>query len=386
MNDNIVFLAVTDNFPVEYSANNSKNELLAKALVEAGGKASIINGIPGYKGKKINTPKAGVKDDICYYIFKKGSSIVTIFNLFKNYSLLKKLKKKNGNNYLLTGYNYFPIFLFYVFIAKLLRYKIVILITEWHLYFENQPWFKRFNYILFDHFFGYFVDGIMPISEKISEKVEHFNKPILKIPILADYDSIKPSEYSIGSKDKGYFLYCGDISYWNIIEFTVDSYKLLANKNPTYKLHLVVNGKPEDINRVHNLLDKKGLNNSVIVRTKLPFNELIEQYKGALALLIPLRTQKQDTARFPHKIGEYIATGRPIITGNVGEISHYFSNNTNAYIANEFSIESYAYLMNEAGSDQELANAIGAKGRKLGEENFHYLNFGTKIINFLDNL
>jgi glycosyltransferase involved in cell wall biosynthesis len=147
-----------------------------------------------------------------------------------------------------------------------------------------------------------------------------------------------------------------------------------------------VNGSPSEIRGIQEIIDRKGLQEKILLKTKLPFKKLIEEYQEALALLIPLRTTSQDAARFPHKIGEYIATGRPIITGNVGEINYYFFGKENAYIADEFTIAAYARLMENVVSNKNAANLIGERGRKLGEQTFHYSSYGSKISNFLSAL
>jgi len=385
MLENVVFLGVTDNYPFKYSANNSKNELLAKSITEIGAKASIINGLNGISFFKEKYYQ-GRYDDVNHYNFKKGKLLQIIKNAFYTYKILKSIKLPKRNNYLFIGYNYFPIFIFYVLVGRILNYKLIVIITEWHVYFEKKSSFKKLNYILFDYFFGYVVDGIIPISDAITSKIRHFKKPILKIPILADFNSIKPKEYLKTKSQQEYFLYCGDISYLDIIEFTVNSFELLVKKKIEVKLHLIVTGKVSELARIQDLIEKKRLNDQVVIRSKLPFEELIHEYQGALALLIPLRTKMQDTARFPHKIAEYVATARPIITGNVGELRNYFSANENAYIANDYSIHNYAELMEQVISEKMLANIIGQRGRELGIENFHYSNYGRKILNFINAL
>jgi glycosyltransferase involved in cell wall biosynthesis len=148
----------------------------------------------------------------------------------------------------------------------------------------------------------------------------------------------------------------------------------------------VVNGSPSEIAGIRDYINKKGLQDAILLNTKLPFKKLVEEYQDALALLIPLRTTQQDAARFPHKIGEYIATGRPIITGNVGEINSYFFNRETAFIAEEFTVDAYARLMEGVVGNKSLANVIGEKGRKLGEQRFHYSPYGATLSNFLSAL
>ena len=66
---------------------------------------------------------------------------------------------------------------------------------------------------------------------------------------------------------------------------------------------------------------------------------LNDLYKNAIALLIPLRPTLQDEARFPHKIGEYLASGNPVISTNYGEVKHYFQDGHDMLIASRYDKE-----------------------------------------------
>ena len=54
---------------------------------------------------------------------------------------------------------------------------------------------------------------------------------------------------------------------------------------------------------------------------------------AAHGLLIPLFDDVRSTARFPTKIGEYLASGRPIVTTAVGEMPRYFEDGVTAFIS-----------------------------------------------------
>ena len=66
---------------------------------------------------------------------------------------------------------------------------------------------------------------------------------------------------------------------------------------------------------------KKG--SQVKVFRNVNHSDIPGHYKPAKALLIPMRPTLQDAARFPHKIGEYVASGNPMISNNFGEVACY---------------------------------------------------------------
>lgn len=380
---NIVFLGVTENYPLMFSANNSKNELLAKALIKEGHSVTIINSILGFRGLK-NKYRFSTEGEINAYIFPEKGLIQIWKNVINLYRILNENYNNSRSNYIFICHTYFPLFLLNVLYAKILNYKTIVLITEWHLFFENVNLLRKIDYFLFDKFFGYFVDGILPISEIIVNKVVHFKKPILTIPILADFSQSTMNRNLDVRSTNRYFLYCGNVVYFPVIDFILRSYKLFSNKGSDSKLYLILSGPQEGFIKVNQLIKELNLLADINIVSNLSHSELTFYYENALALLIPLRQKKQDTARFPHKIGEYLASGRPIITGNVGEVGHHFEHEVNAFLAAEYTPEAYSAIMEFIEQNLSFANKVGENGRQLGLAKFNYENYGELISNFLE--
>jgi glycosyltransferase involved in cell wall biosynthesis len=61
------------------------------------------------------------------------------------------------------------------------------------------------------------------------------------------------------------------------------------------------------------------LQNRIVHRGRLPFSE-VEAFLGASdLLLLPLTAEPYDRGRYPHKLGDYLASGRPSLLTPVGE-------------------------------------------------------------------
>lgn len=113
---------------------------------------------------------------------------------------------------------------------------------------------------------------------------------------------------------------------------------------------------------------------------------MTELYKNACGLLIPLRPTVQDRARFPHKIGEYVASGNPVVTTNYGEITKYFKDGESALIARNYDIAEFSRKMEFIISNPEKAQEIGWKGKQVGLDNFDYKQYGHRIKEFIDSI
>jgi glycosyltransferase involved in cell wall biosynthesis len=92
-----------------------------------------------------------------------------------------------------------------------------------------------------------------------------------------------------------------------------------------------------------------------------------------------MRDTDEDKARFPHKISEYCASGRPIIVNKVGEINNYFDN-TNAYLCSGYDEQEFADAMQKIISEPEQANIIARKSYETGYVVFNYKTYSNSLI------
>jgi len=109
---------------------------------------------------------------------------------------------------------------------------------------------------------------------------------------------------------------------------------------------------------------------------------LLKRYRSAWGLLIPLFNDIRSSARFPTKIGEYLLSGRPVITNNVGEISEYLVDNFSALICEPDDPKAYAEKIIDVIENPSSAAVIGSNGKQVAVESFNYRNYGEKLFRF----
>jgi glycosyltransferase involved in cell wall biosynthesis len=124
----------------------------------------------------------------------------------------------------------------------------------------------------------------------------------------------------------------------------------------------------------------------VIFKQNVSDKELRFLYKNAKALLIPMRENVRDMARFPHKLGEYCASKRPIVTNNWGEIPHYFKHNENCFMIPKYDWKDLAGAMEILENDENLCKRIGTRGYFLARNNFDYMIYSNKFKMFLSSI
>ncbi|TYR36842.1 glycosyltransferase family 4 protein [Sphingobacterium phlebotomi] len=244
---------------------------------------------------------------------------------------------------------------------------------------------KKWNDYLFNHYAFRLVDGALPISEYLKNKISNFAPETLqlKLPVMVDYNSFKlkeiRDEFTVGISFN-YFLYCGSVSYKEVLNFIVDSFKAVGS---SYKLVLILNGQPEKLKIIRNELKEY---KNIIIYSEISFQHLIYLYNNAKGLLIPLRETVQDKARFPHKIGEYTASGNPIITNNWGEVKNLFTNKVNAFVCERYDVELFTAAMRFIIDNPKESKSIGLNGEKMAKDVFNYPNYVEPLSNLIKSI
>lgn len=245
---------------------------------------------------------------------------------------------------------------------------------------------KSFVYKIGDVFYEKFAfkmaDGMLPISEFLISIVQkNSNTPFLKTPVLTDVEYINSIE---NGKIENNFLFCGAAAFYEIIELIIEAFEI--SQTVGFSLTLVCNGSNKEVEKVKKRIQLSNRSDKIVLLNNLTYEELIIQYKTSFALLIPLRPSLQDKARFPHKIGEYSASGRPIISNNFGEMSYYFDDEKSAFLAENYSSKSIAEKLHFVMMNPKIADEVGFEGKKIAEKHFSYKSYGKDINEFIENI
>lgn len=379
--DNYVFLNVTSNYPKQFTAGNTKMEYMAKGLNTFGAHVLTINSLfSSTAGKK---DEEGVSDaGIRYITFNSLNRFKTIRDICKTYNLLKKLRT-NGTNVLIMATSRTYKMLLDICVAKLAGYKTLFLFHEWRGALKMHSVLHKIDAWLKDHFVIRFFDAYLPISHYLLGKCDEVTKRKKKLilPVLADY-SAAPQKYEVKER----FSYCCGVWYVMRHPMLLDAMDMIVEKHPHAELLLVLSGNEKDIEQFKQHVKMRKCAENIIVKTKVPFEELNEIYGSSLGLIIPLEPDSiADIARFSQKIAEYVSTGRPIITNEVGEIPYYFKDRESAYFAN-YSAQGFYNVMSNMLEDKKKADVVGMNGFNVGRENFDYKTNAMKLIEFSKQL
>lgn len=390
----VVFLG-DSGFPLGWAAIQ-RITLMARALIEAGCEARVVCRI-GVWGNEVKTHygKEGVHEGVHYMYtpdspFRSDDSFTRKYQkvkgLIKEFFYLRKLKKEGKIDAVILSTLNFSDSLRYKFYSKIMGFPIAVNLVEMASGLNRRSSFsmKIYDWLMENWLLKHF-HGAMPISDKLYDFYAKIapTKPNMKVPVVCDYDKFSTVERTAAEP---YFLYCSSIQFKEVAEFVLRAYQAIENKNKT-KLHLLISGKQKnEIDAFRNQANKMFPDGTVKIFSNISYEELMQLFTNANAMLIPLRPNIEDAARFPHKIGEYLATGNPVITTKIGEIKTYFKDNETALVADNYDVNEFSEKMEFAMNNYETSRKIGLNGKELGLKTFHFRNYGMAFKAFLEKL
>lgn len=166
--------------------------------------------------------------------------------------------------------------------------------------------------------------------------------------------------------------------------------KSFAEINTKYQdFKLVLTGSPQrskDYKKIVKTIAANKLESQIIFTGYLSEEDLWDELFTARMLIITKPENRQNFYNFPTKMGEYLISGRPVISTRVGVVGEIMEDNINI-IFTRYNSSDISKKMEFVINNPELATKIGNKGREFALSNFNYLVHAERMLNFFsDNL
>jgi len=221
------------------------------------------------------------------------------------------------------------------------------------------------------------IKGVVAISKFLSKwtlsESQRINHPVklLKVPILIDINDF--GAFSLYSDSRPKVLFAASSGYDNSFSFVLDAMSHVWKQIPECQLIITgIEPSRESSRQLLREIQGRSCNQNVILKGYISREELLQEYATSNALLAPLFDDVRSRARFPTKIGEYLASRRPLITNNVGEICEYLQDGISAAISEPGDPIAFGEKIIYVLQNPELAERIGKEGWRIAYEHFHY--------------
>lgn len=268
-----------------------------------------------------------------------------------------------------------------IILAKLLGKKVVFDVCDERFDIHALGWAKsNFRSInawqlsVSDRILFQLANGFFVVSSFLEKKIARLGngQPVLRIPLIARIAEFQ-GRLEKGRDSSGIpsIAYVGSLIPDEGLEMLLEAMQILVRQSPSVKCVLVGGGNNPGYERqLREFVTKNGLSNHVEFAGHVAHEDLVALLARQSVLALPRPNTMISRAGFPGKLGEYLASKRPVVSTNFGDISFYFQHDVNAFIVDDFSPGAFARGLWEMISDKERALRIGRAGFQLGLERF----------------
>lgn len=382
-NSTLNLLVFTREFPVGMAGTKRTKHLL-QFLISKGIKIFIVS----YRSKILQPEESGIDNRIPYVNigmlldFKFNSLLKIITYYFAGLNLIRKHKRKDLTNilYCYGGANIENLpFLLY---AKLLKYRIIFDICEDYTFFEDDvkavSRFKIWTVKKLDYINRNWSSAIIVISTHLRDKYLKLKcRNVTLIPITAEQNhDLNKHQFNTPLQ----VLYAGSFDLKDGVKDIIDGFNTF---NGNYKeAILVLTGKSDQqIIYRNNYRDYK----NIIFKGYVPDNEFYGLLRNADVLCMCRTNSDFANAGFPFKLGEYLATGNPVIATRTSDVGKYLTIN-DAFLIEPNNPQQICNTLTEIISNPGNALKIGNNGMLKCLQYFSPEATGQLLYNLLHTL
>jgi glycosyltransferase involved in cell wall biosynthesis len=308
-------------------------------------------------------------------------NFLKIFGVLGELAILLRCYLTKGLTGVVVCTSKLPMLRYLWFLTRILRIKLIYDYVEFFSSLADRSIKEVTDKKGFDMEFFKYADAFIVISTYLANHLRaHTTKPFVVVPPIIDFE--KFTRVDTTQPESEYFLYCGSVDYKDVIEFIIAAYYKTDAQSKNVRLVLIIYGDKKEISEIQRSVER---DSSIKILSGLSYETLIGYYKNAKALLIPLQDNLQDRARFPFKISEYTAAGRPIVTSDSGAIVEYFQHEKNALLARTGDLSDFAAKLNFVLHNPQKSTEIGLNGNLLGRQHFNYKSYRAQLLDLISN-
>lgn len=275
-------------------------------------------------------------------------------------------------------------------LSRLLRITYVQEKSEYPFVLRYKSSVGRLYAALYTKYIYRVFDGLFVMTSALHEYFAprvRKNGKIIVVPMTVEVDRFAQCR-DRSPATAPYVAYCGDMSGdKDGVDVLIAAFAAVTRRHPMLRLYLIGDASdPAQFRRLEQQVADLDLGERVVFTGRIGREAIPPMLCGATALALARPSTLQSKGGFPTKLGEYLATGRPVIVTRVGEINQYLEDGVDVFFAEPDSPEAFAERLAYVLSHMELAEAVGASGRKVAHEVFDYQSQSKRLLDFIEAL
>jgi glycosyltransferase involved in cell wall biosynthesis len=258
--------------------------------------------------------------------------------------------------------------------------------SEYPFIYSRKTVRKRVWSWFFTRAFYKFFDGVIVISTYLEEyflaRVRRGAK-VIRIPILVDMRDF--SEERIGDgRNRRNLCYVGNLGHKGEVDDLLDAFCKIEARFPEWSLSVIGDGRdPSALAGFRSRVSAMGLSDRIQFVGRVARDALPGFYREAGAFALPRASGLFSTAGFPTKLGEYLASGRPVIVTATGDIPLFLTDGVDAFLVPPDDNEAFAARLADVFADPAMAYAVGLRGRETARQRFETRSQCVRLAEFI---
>ncbi len=271
-------------------------------------------------------------------------------------------------------------------------YKIIFDIVEdddvaWNI--SSSLWHKVKNLLvrLMQEKIAQLADGIIVISSSLENKFKRLTRariPIMLRPISVNIDKFPGKAHKFGSIVK--LLYSGSFGTKDGVENLLAAFQQIAFCHDNVRLILTGKSSNERMKTILGLIEASPVRSHIEYKGYLKDEEY---FRTVDACDIPCMVRTDSAyanAGFPFKLGEYLASGKPVIVANVSDVRKYLKHKYSAMLVRPGSVDGIVEAVDYLLKHPQQASLIGANGRLVAKHCFDYRSQSPMLYRLLNDI
>lgn len=171
-----------------------------------------------------------------------------------------------------------------------------------------------------------------------------------------------------------YIAYCGTVSsYKDGVDLLIRAFSIFCKHHDDYKLYIIGPYYSTQVALMfQQLVQQLNIEGRVVFTGKVPYERIPQLLVDAEMLALARPDNLQARYGFPTKLGEYLATGNPVVVTAVGDIPRFIEDGKNGFLAAPDDIIGFAEKMLWVAEHPQEATTAGNNGRLLCQKEFSY--------------
>lgn len=365
-------------------------------LSEAGNTAHVLllrQSHPGPDERRFAGEHRGVRYDTVGHdlVAGVGLPLALMRYLVGGCRFLLKARRRGARNVLFVYCEPTIESLAFVVWARLLGYRVVVdIVEDRYLIAEAAPLLSRLKARSVQwtvNNIHRLADGVVVISSYLQRKLEGIVAgavPVQLIPVAVDVERVPGS--TAGFHLPVRLLYAGNFGDKDGVENLIEAFEQVAAQRPGIEFLLTGKGVAERMAVIEARIAASPVASRIRYLGFLSDEKYFDVLRGCdIPCVVRVPSEFADRG-FPFKLGEYLATGRPVIAAPVSDVGLYLEDRVSAMLVEPGSVAGIVEAIEYLLVDEARALAIGRAGRVVAEREFDARRNGRRLLELIERM